>query len=81
MYSLRKRKGGEQVKLKSYLKEKSITAYALSKKTDVSQSTISEFMSGKRVIKFNTACKLASALEITLDEFEKLTLEGENEEI
>ncbi|WP_294364736.1 helix-turn-helix transcriptional regulator [uncultured Clostridium sp.] len=69
------------MKLRSYLKEKSITAYALSKKTDVSQSTISEFMSGKRVIKFDTACKLANALEITLDEFEKLTEEGEDEDI
>lgn len=69
------------MKLKSYLKEKSITAYALSKKTEVSQSTISEFMSGKRIIKFDTACKLANALDITLDEFEELTMGGENEEI
>jgi DNA-binding helix-turn-helix protein len=68
-----KTEGGRKVELKSYLKDKSISAYALSKKTDISQSTISEFMSGKRDIKFDTACKLASALGITLDEFKKMT--------
>ena len=68
-----KTEGGRKVELKSYLKDKSISAYALSKKTDISQSTISEFMSGKRDIKLDTACKLASALGITLDEFKKMT--------
>lgn len=69
------------MKLREYLKEQKITAYSLSKKTNISQSTISEFMNGKRVIKFDTACKLANALEITLDKLEELTLEGEYERI
>lgn len=69
------------MKLKEYLKEQQISAYSLSKKTDISQSTISEFMSGKRVIKFDTACKLADALGITLDKLEELTMEGKHERV
>ncbi|MGG7057560.1 helix-turn-helix domain-containing protein [Clostridium tertium] len=67
------------MKLREYLKEQKITAYSISRKTNISQSTISEFMSGKRVIKFDTACKLANALDITLDKLEELTIGGEYE--
>lgn len=64
--------------LKEYLKKNNISNYVLSKKSMVAESTISQFLNGKRRIKLDTACKLADALEINLDEFRTL-IEGEVE--
>jgi len=59
--------------LKNYLKKNNISNYMLSKKSDVAESTISQFVNNKRGITLETACKLADALGITLDKFRELT--------
>ena len=59
--------------LKNYLKKNNISNYMLSKKSDVAESTISQFINNKRGITLETACKLADALGITLDKFRELT--------
>lgn len=64
--------------LKQYLKTNNISNYKLSKKSTVAESTISQFLNGKRKIKLDTACKLSDALGISLNEFRILT-EGEGE--
>lgn len=64
--------------LKQYLKMNNISNYELSKKSNVAESTISQFLNKKRKIKLDTACKLSDALGITLNKFRELT-EGEGE--
>jgi len=64
--------------VKDYLITNGISSYKLSKKSTVSEATISQFINGKRGITLDTACKLADALEIPLDEFRKLA-EGDGE--
>lgn len=61
---------------KKYLKDIGLTNYKLSKKSKVSEATISEFFNKKRDITFNTACKISDALGMSLDEFRKINNEG-----
>ncbi|WP_061342984.1 helix-turn-helix domain-containing protein [Clostridium botulinum] len=64
------------MKLKNYLDEHNLTNYEVCKVAKIAQSTLSQFITGKRkTINFETACKLADALKISLDKLRKLTQE------
>lgn len=61
------------MKLKNYLEEHNLTNYEVCKIAEIGQSTLSQFITGKRKsINFETACKLADTLNISLDEFREL---------
>lgn len=62
--------------LQKYMEEKGISNYKLSKKANISQATISEFLNNKRGVKLKTACKIADALEISLDKLREM-IEGD----
>lgn len=67
--------------LKEYLVERNLTNSEVCKKACIGESTLSQFINGKRKIKLETACKISSALKISLDEFMDLTkgdVENEN---
>lgn len=70
------------MKLKKYLENKNLTNYQVCKKAEVGQSTLSQFINGKRKnVSFDTACKISDALGIKLDEFRELSKErGEKHE-
>lgn len=56
-------------KVNKLLKEKQMTRYALAKKAHVSYSVIHALEHGKiKKPSFDLACKLADALEVTVDE-------------
>lgn len=64
------------MELKKYLDQHNLTNYEVCKKAKIAQSTLSQFLTGKRKsINFETACKLADALKISLDKLRKLTQE------
>ncbi|QQP71177.1 helix-turn-helix transcriptional regulator [Carnobacterium sp. CS13] len=59
-------------KIKKQLKEKNLTIYELTKKAGIAQNTLYELKSGRvSDLRFNTVCKIADALEVSLDEFRK----------
>lgn len=62
--------------LQKYMEEKGINNHKLSKIANISQATISMFLNNKRDIKLNTACKIADALEISLDELREMIGRG-----
>lgn len=64
--------------LRNYLKNKGISNYKLSKNAHVSESTVSQFINGKRDVTLNTACKIADALDIALDEL-RIIAKGEKD--
>lgn len=53
-----------------FLNEKSMTQYALAKKMNVSNSTMTELKMGRiKKQSFNLVCKIADSLGVSLDEF------------
>lgn len=64
--------------LRSYLNERGISNYKLSKKAHIGESTVSQFLNGKRDINLETACKIADALDITLDMLREMSKGGGN---
>lgn len=53
-----------------FLNEKSMTQYALAKKMNVSNSTMTELKMGRiKKPSFNLVCKIADSLGVSLDEF------------
>lgn len=64
--------------LRSYLKKNGISNYKLSKKAQIGESTVSQFLNGKRDINLETACKISDALDITLDELREMSRGGGN---
>lgn len=64
--------------LRSYLKKNGISNYKLSKKAQIGESTVSQFLNGKRDINLETACKIADALDITLDNLREMSKGGGN---
>ncbi len=68
--------------LKEYLDERNLTNSEVCKKASIGESTLSQFLNGKRKIKLDTACKISDALEISLDQFRELIKEdGEIENL
>ncbi|MCO8286660.1 helix-turn-helix transcriptional regulator [Tetragenococcus halophilus] len=56
-------------KIDKLLKEKNMTQYELSKRMNVTSGTISDLKLGRiKKPSFQLACKIADALEISLDE-------------
>ncbi len=59
-------------RLKVVLAEKNLTAKRLSEMTNISQSTISNYLNGKSEMKFSTLVKICRALSIEFEDlFEK----------
>ncbi|MBT2732088.1 helix-turn-helix transcriptional regulator [Carnobacterium sp. ISL-102] len=57
-------------KIDNHIKEKNLTIYELTKKANIAQNTLYELKSGRaNDLRFSTVCKIADALEISLDEF------------
>lgn len=57
-------------KINKQLKEKNLTIYELTKNANIAQNTLYELKSGRASdLRFSTVCKIADALEISLDEF------------
>lgn len=64
------------MKLKEYLDEHNLTNYEVCKNAGIGQSTLSQFLTGKRKsLNFETACKLSDALGISLEKFKELVKE------
>lgn len=58
--------------IEKILKNKELTAKELAIKAKISPNTLYELKSGRnKDLQFKTICKLADALEISLDEFRK----------
>lgn len=58
--------------IEKLMKKQNLTMYALSKKADIGQSTLINLKAGRiKTLTFETICKLADALEVSLDEFRK----------
>lgn len=57
-------------KIEKILKEKNTTAYQVAKKANVNVSMLYSLKNGdKKDISFMNMCKIADALEVSLDEF------------
>lgn len=57
-------------KINKQLKEKNLTIYELTKNANIAQNTLYELKSGRaNDLRFNTVCKIADVLGISLDEF------------
>lgn len=71
-----RRKGADEMKLKINIKEirssKNITLEELSKKADVDLKELEKFENGNINIKFNTAIKIAYALEVKVSDLYKI---------
>lgn len=61
------------------LKVKGLTAYAVSKKTGIPQSTFSDWKKGKSAPKLDKLVKIADSLGITLEELIKEEVDTETE--
>lgn len=60
------------IKLLKIMKDKNITPYQIAKKGEMSQSTISQIISGKRPTpSFETVCKIADVLQCDINELRK----------
>ena len=57
------------LRLKEILEEKKMTVYRLSKKTGISQSTLSRYINGERQPLFQNVVIIANALGVGLDWF------------
>ncbi|MGN8971039.1 helix-turn-helix domain-containing protein [Lactobacillus amylovorus] len=57
--------------VEKYLQQKNITIYKLSKLTDIPDNTLRNYRSKKSDPSFTNACKIADALDISLDEIRK----------
>lgn len=57
-------------RIKELMEERQLTMYALSKKAGINQSTLINLKAGRiKVVSFETICKIADALDVSLDEF------------
>lgn len=57
------------LRLKEILEEKKMTVYRLSKKTGISQSTLSRYINGERQPLFQNVVVIANTLGVGLDYF------------
>lgn len=57
------------LRLKEILEEKKMTVYRLSKKTGISQSTLSRYINGERQPLFQNVVAIANTLGVGLDYF------------
>lgn len=59
-------------KIEHELKSKKMSVYRLARIADISENTLYELKSGRvRDLRFQTMCKIADALEVSLDVFRK----------
>lgn len=58
--------------INKHLIKNDLTIYELTKKADIAQNTLYELKSGRvNDLRFRTVCKIADALNISLDEIRK----------
>ena len=57
-------------KINKQLIKQNLTIYALTKKSGIAENILYELKSGRtNDLKFSTICKIAAALDVSLDEF------------
>lgn len=63
--------------LKDFLKEKNISQKDLSIRTGITEASISRYINKTRKMGLENACKIAIALDISIDELVRIYVKGE----